>query len=60
VLYEPNTAEKLAEALTLLLLDPQAARQLGEQGRAGMLRAFSIEQTTADMVRLLDQIVQKA
>jgi glycosyltransferase involved in cell wall biosynthesis len=60
VLYEPNTAEKLAEALTPLLLDPQAARRLGEQGRAGMLRTFSIERTAADMIRLLEQIVRKS
>jgi len=60
VLYEPNTAEKLAETLTPLLLDPQAARRLGAQGRTGMLKAFSIEQTAAEMVRIFEQVVRKS
>ncbi|MBN1506520.1 MAG: glycosyltransferase family 4 protein [Sedimentisphaerales bacterium] len=60
VLYEPNTAEKLAEALKPLLMDPQMARRLGEQGRAGMLKAFHVERTAADMIRLLEQIVRKS
>jgi len=60
VLYEPNTVQELAEALKPLLLDPQAARRLGEQGRAGMLRAFGIERTAADMIRLLDRVVRKS
>jgi glycosyltransferase involved in cell wall biosynthesis len=60
VLYEPNTAEKLAEALTPLLLDPQAARRLGAQGRTGMLKAFHIEQTAAEMIRLYEKIVCKS
>ena len=60
VLYEPNTAEKLAETLTPLLLDPQAARRLGAQGRAGMLKAFNIEQTAAEMIRIFEQVVRKS
>ncbi len=60
VLYERNTAEELAETLTPLLLDPQAARRLGAQGRTGMLKAFSIEQTAAEMVRIFEQVVRKS
>ncbi len=59
VLYEPNTAGKLAEALSSLLLDPQAARRLGAQGRAGMLKAFDIERTAAEMIRIFEQVVRK-
>jgi glycosyltransferase involved in cell wall biosynthesis len=60
VLYEPNTAGKLAETLTPLLRDPQAARRLGAQGRAGMLKAFNIERTAARMVRIFEQVVRKS
>jgi glycosyltransferase involved in cell wall biosynthesis len=58
VLYEPNTAERLAETLTPLLLDPQAARRLGAQGRTGMIEAFHIEQTAAQMIRIYEQVVR--
>jgi glycosyltransferase involved in cell wall biosynthesis len=59
VLYEPNTAEKLAETLEPLLLDPQAARRLGAEGRAGVARSFEIERTAAQMVGIYEQIVQR-
>jgi len=60
VLYEPNTAGKLAETLAPLLLDPQAAWRLGAQGRAGMLEAFNIERTAAEMIRIYEQVVRKS
>ncbi len=60
VLYEPNTAEKLAETLAPLLLDPPAARRLGMQGRAGMLKAFNIERTAAEMIRIYEQVVRRS
>ncbi len=59
VLYEPNTAEKLAEALTPLLLDPPAARSLGAEGRAGVAKSFEIGQTAREMVRVYERVVQQ-
>jgi len=59
VLYEPNTPERLAEALTPLLLDPQAARRLGAEGRAGVVKAFDIQRTAQEMVRLYGQVVAR-
>lgn len=59
VLYEPNTAEKLAETLDSLLSDPEAARKLGAQGRAGMLDAFDIARTADEMIRVYEQIVAR-
>jgi glycosyltransferase involved in cell wall biosynthesis len=59
VLYEPNTAQRLADVLTPLLLDPQAARRLGAEGRAGVARAFEIGQTAREMVRIFEQVVQR-
>ncbi len=59
ILYEPNTAQKLAETLEPLLLDPRAARRLGAQGRAGVAKSFEIGQTAAQMVGLYEQVVQR-
>jgi len=56
VLYEPNTPEKLAEAMLPLLLDEQAARRLGAEGRAGVARSFEIGQTAARMVGIYEQV----
>jgi glycosyltransferase involved in cell wall biosynthesis len=58
VLYEPNTVERLAEALTPLLLDKHAARQLGAEGRRGIERAFNVEQTAAAMVQTCERIAR--
>ena len=43
LLYEPNNAEALASALAALLLDPDRARQLGQQGRRAVAERFDIE-----------------
>ena len=59
VLYEPNTAEKLAKAMEPLLLDPQAARRLGAEGRAGVAKTFDIERTAKEMVRIYERVVQR-
>ena len=59
VLYEPNTAEKLAKAMGPLLVEPQAARRLGAEGRAGVVKSFEIGQTAAQMVGVYERIVQR-
>lgn len=58
VLYEPNTVARLAEALEPLLMDSQAARRLGAQGREGVRRMFDIEETVANMTRFYEQVTQ--
>jgi glycosyltransferase involved in cell wall biosynthesis len=59
ILYEPNTAKKLAEAMEPLLLDSQAARRLGAEGRAGVIKSFEIGRTAAQMVGIYEQVVQQ-
>jgi len=59
VLYEPNTAERLAQALEPLLSDGQTIRRLGAEGRAGMLKAFDISHTAGEMICVLEQIVRR-
>ncbi len=60
VLYEPDTVEKLVDAMTSLLLDPQATRKLGAAGREGLRRSFRIEHTAANMVEVCKRIAQRA
>jgi glycosyltransferase involved in cell wall biosynthesis len=60
VLYEPNTAERLAEVLQPLLLDRQAARALGAEGRQGLLRAYKIDQTAQELVRVCRTVAEQA
>lgn len=59
VLYEPNTAERLVEALTPLLLDPHAARRLGAEGRAGLARSFEIGRTAVQMIGVYEKIIRE-
>jgi glycosyltransferase involved in cell wall biosynthesis len=57
VLYEPNNAEALAEALEPLLLDPEHARQLGEQGQKAVYEKFDIKQTARDLMRIYAKVI---
>ena len=60
VLYAPGPAETVAEALAPLLLDDEAAKKLGTEGRDGVRRAFDIEQTARKMVETCERIAQQA
>ncbi len=59
VLYEPNTAERLAEVLASLLQDSASARKLGAEGRAGVLKAFDIAQTANELVSVCERIARR-
>ena len=59
VLCEPNSAAALAKAMEPLLLDPNYARQLGEQGRDAVFEKFNIEQTVEEMVRIYEKVAQQ-
>jgi len=52
VLYQPNTPQALAEAMTPLLLDPQRTFEIGKQARQAMLDNFNINQTAEKIVEL--------
>jgi len=58
VLCEPNNATALASAMEGLLLEPDYARQLGEQGREAVFEKFNIEQTAEEMVRIYGEIAR--
>lgn len=44
LIYEPNTAEKLAETMAGLMSDPDRMRRLGDQGRKVVMESFSMDQ----------------
>lgn len=52
VLFEPNDATALAEAMESLLLDPEYAQKLGQQGREKVFEKFNVEQTAEEMIRI--------
>ncbi|UCD48630.1 MAG: glycosyltransferase family 4 protein [Phycisphaerales bacterium] len=59
LLYEPNTAEKLAEMLAPLLLDAAEARKLGAAGREGMSKTFRVEHAAARIIQVCERIAQQ-
>jgi glycosyltransferase involved in cell wall biosynthesis len=59
VLYEPNDAGSLARALGKLLTDTARARELGRRGRAVVLEKFSMDNMTADFLRVCKQLCEE-
>lgn len=57
VLVKENSPQSFAAALKPLLLGPDAARKLGQQGRMGMKAHFDIEKTAADLIALLEKVI---
>ena len=60
VLYEPNDAQALADALESLLLDADYALKLGARGRRGIVENFDVMQTAQNMVRIYRQVIQQS
>ncbi len=58
VLFEPNNTAALAAAIENLLIEPDYARKLGEQGRDAVFEKFNIEQTAKEIVRIYEQIAK--
>jgi glycosyltransferase involved in cell wall biosynthesis len=58
VLFEPNNAAELARALERLLLDPDYARQIGQNGQKAVFEKFNIEQTARQIVRIYQEVLQ--
>ncbi len=58
VLFEPNNTAALAAAIENLLIEPDYARKLGEQGRDAVFEKFNIEQTAEETVRIYGQVAK--
>jgi glycosyltransferase involved in cell wall biosynthesis len=52
ILYQPNTPQALADAMTELLLDPQRTFEIGKQAREAIVDNFNINQTAENIVQL--------
>ncbi len=57
LLYDPNDAAGLADSLRELLIHPDLARSLGEQGFAYARRHFSAERMAEEMVALYEVLL---
>ncbi len=57
LIYEPNDADHLAEAIKSLLLDPQKLRQLGRDGHATVTKAFSMKQMAENIIAVYQNII---
>lgn len=57
VLYEPDDPEALAAALEDLLLDPERAKALGEQGRQAVWQSFSAAKMAENVLRVFEEAV---
>jgi glycosyltransferase involved in cell wall biosynthesis len=60
VLFEPNNAAALAEAMQTLLLDPDYAQKLGKQGKKQVFQKFNVEQTAKELMRIYQITVQQS
>jgi glycosyltransferase involved in cell wall biosynthesis len=56
ILYEPNTPERLAEALTSLLLDPPRVREISRAAREGVAAHYGAERTAGRLADLYAQV----
>ena len=56
ILYEPNDAETLASALQSLLLNPDRAKKLIEQGQKVVFQKYSHTQVVEDLIRVYKSI----
>lgn len=56
IIYEPNTPEKLAEALSGLLGNRDKLNQLSQAGRLGVEQKFNIHQQAKDLVSIYNTL----
>ena len=58
VVYQPNTPQALADAMTPLLLDKQGTFEIGQRARAAISKNFNINQTAEKMVELYKDTIK--
>jgi glycosyltransferase involved in cell wall biosynthesis len=58
LIYEPNTGEKLAEAMASLLSQPDRIRKMGDQGRRVVLENFSMERMAKNIGEIYDHVAR--
>ncbi|MBN2029504.1 glycosyltransferase family 4 protein [bacterium] len=56
ILYEPNDTETLASVLKSLLLDPDRAKKLVEQGQRVVYQKYSYTQVAEDLIQVYNSV----
>jgi glycosyltransferase involved in cell wall biosynthesis len=57
VLYEPNGARALADKLTEILSDQEKAREMGRRGREVVLKEYTIQEMSKNMVKAYQNLM---
>jgi glycosyltransferase involved in cell wall biosynthesis len=58
LIYEPNTGERLADALASLLSSPGELRKIGEKGRRVVLEEFTMDRMAKNMAGIYDNVAR--
>lgn len=56
VLYRENSAAALVKAIEPLLLDPDFAYKLGENGRAAVIEKLNVQKTASEMMKIFEKV----
>jgi len=56
VLYEPNTAEALAEKWAEVLVNPEKIQQMSEDGRKSVLENFTTDILTKKVLKVYEKV----
>ena len=59
VLYEPNTAEALAEKWAEVLSDPKKIQEMSEKGRKSVLENFTTDVLTKKVLKVYEEVVSE-
>ena len=57
VIYEPNDSQTLAKTISTLLRDPARVKRLGTRGREVVLKRFSMEEMTKNMIGIYKDVL---
>ncbi len=60
IVYEPNTPEKLSEALSQMLSDTDKLNELSEKGRQGVEEKFNVHQEAKDVVARYSELLNRS
>jgi glycosyltransferase involved in cell wall biosynthesis len=59
VLYDPNDPDALVNSLEEMLLNPEQARTIGEQGRKAVFECFSVERMADGSAKIFENAVAR-
>ncbi len=59
VLYNGNNAQSLAKAMEPLLLNPDYAHTLGQQGRNAVIETLNVEKNARELIEIYERIIRK-